>query len=470
MTMLWLIFATLTFVILMILIFPLLKKTSGESMARVDYDIVVYRNQLGEIAQEVERGLLSESQADAARAEIHRRMLAAEDADLKKLPMRKNRRLQLAAIAVILVTVPAGAGTVYGLLGSPKLPGQPYAWRLAHDPQFVSASSADTLKAQLQANPSAAGYKTLAGLYFSSGNYTEAAAADQRAIELGSTDAATWSELGEATVMANGGAVVPDAMAAFTKALSADSRSERARFYMGLAEAQIGNLKRAVAIWRDLEKSSDAGAPWMPMVREHIAFFAKQGGFDPASVEPSPPSAAAMTEALSAMTGALQAKAPPGPAATPGMDQDTMIQGMVAKLAAEMLKNPGDADGWRRLANAYNVLHELDKAREAIGHAVQLQPRNEDVLVTLAQIQMAGTAPGNGAPQDSMATMHKILELDQENPTALYYVGLEEQKNGRQEQARAMWNRALAKVAPDDPLASSIRDQISLLPKAAKSR
>jgi len=69
-----------------------------------------------------------------------------------------------------------------------------------------------------------------------------------------------------------------------------------------------------------------------------------------------------------------------------------------------------------------------------------------------------------------MATMHKILELDQENPTALYYVGLEEQKNGRQEQARAMWNRALAKVAPDDPLASSIRDQISLLPKAAKSR
>ena len=91
--------------------------------------------------------------------------------------------------------------------------------------------------------------------------------------------------------MTSGGAVVPEALLAFTNSLGKDPHGERSRFYIGLAEAQIGNLKQAVAIWRDLEKSSDPDAPWLPMLREHIAAFAKQGGFDPASVPPSPPSA-----------------------------------------------------------------------------------------------------------------------------------------------------------------------------------
>jgi cytochrome c-type biogenesis protein CcmH len=92
--------------------------------------------------------------------------------------------------------------------------------------------------------------------------------------------------------MTNGGAVVPEALLTFNNALKIDSHNPRARFYLGLAQAQTGNLKQAVAIWRDLEKESAAGAPWLPMLHERIAVFAKQGGFDPSSVPPNPPSAA----------------------------------------------------------------------------------------------------------------------------------------------------------------------------------
>ena len=98
---------------------------------------------------------------------------------------------------------------------------------------------------------------------------------------------------------------MPEAMMAFTNSLSIDSHSERSRFYIGLAESQIGNLKQAVAIWRDLEKDSAPSAPWLPMLREHIAAFSKEGGFDPASVPPSPPSAGTMNAAITAMTKAL---------------------------------------------------------------------------------------------------------------------------------------------------------------------
>ncbi len=473
--MLWLLFAILTLAIIAILLAPLLKRAAGEAHPRVDYDIVVYRNQLAEIDQEIERGLLAETQADAARAEVHRRMLAAEDAELK-MPVKPvpadNRYTRLLAIVAIAVVLPLGAAILYGVLGSPHLPGKPYAWRLQDDPEFVVAATAEKLAGQLQKNPSASGYKRLAEMYFAARNYDQAVAADRRAIALGAADASTWSELGEAVVMTNGGAVVPEALQAFTNALGIDSRSERARFYIGLAEAQIGNLKQAVAIWRDLEKDSDPDAPWLPMLREHIAAFSKEGGFDPAMVPPSPPSAGNLNAAITAMTKAMHAQAgvsvPTAPPSS-GDDQDTMIRAMVARLAARMEKSPADVAGWQRLAHAYGVLGEKEKAREAIDHAVRLKPADVDVQLALAEIQKTAAAPGDDTPADFIATMRKILKLDPANVQALYYVGLAELKAGHTASARAMWNKALVVAAADDPLAISIHNRLDVMSGKTKT-
>lgn len=471
--MLWLIFAIISLAVIAILILPLLGRAGAEAPPRVDYDIVVYRDQLAEIDQELERGQLSESDAEAARAEIHRRMLAAEDAELKmpfKLLPGASRYGRLGVIAAIALIIPLGAAVTYGALGQPQLPGKPYAWRLKHDPDFVVAATAEKLAAMLQNSPSAAGYQRLGQMYFDARNYEQAAVADRRAIELGANDAATWSELGEAVVMVNGGAVAPEAMTAFTKALSIEPHSERSRFYIGLAEAQIGNLKQAVAIWRDLERDSPPDAPWLVMLREHIAAFGKQGGFDPASIPPSPPSARTLDVANTAMTNALHLAVPSSaPAALPANaappvtadPRDTMIQAMVQRLADKMEKNPGDAEGWKRLAHAYNVLGEKDKAQAAIDHAVHLKPADVDIQLVLAETQKAAAAPGDDTPADYIATMRTVLKLDPANPRALYAVGLAEQKSGHTGQARAMWNKALTAIPPDDPLAVSIRNRLN---------
>lgn len=469
--MLWLTFAILVLFVIAILVFPMLEQKRVPTAQRVDYDVVVYRDQLREITNEVERGLLSETQAGPARAEIYRRMLAAEDADLKIAPTRINRRFQFAAIAIIIILVPAGAGTVYAFLGSPNLPGQPYAWRMEHDPQLASASAADKLKALLEANPNAAGYANLGAMYFAARNYKEASAAYRRAVNLGSTDVATWSALGESIVMSNDGAVIPEAMAAFTHALHLDPRSERSRFYMGLAEEQIGQLRKAVAIWRDLENTSDPNAPWMGLVREHITYFSKQGGFDPSSVRPSPPSADAMNAAISAMTTAIQSKREgqfDSSSSESASAQDTMIQAMVAKLAAKLRDNPSDPDGWKRLAVAYNVLGKTSEARNAIEHAVQLKPNNVDILLTLAKIQKAGAPESGDAPLPLVNTMRKVLKLDPSNTSALYYIGVYEQENGRPQQARAMWQKAVATMAQNDPLGADIRARLATLSQQEK--
>jgi cytochrome c-type biogenesis protein CcmH len=51
--------------------------------------------------------------------------------------------------------------------------------------------------------------------------------------------------------------------------------------------------------------------------------------------------------------------------------QSQMIRGMVDRLAAKLEANPNDPDGWRRLANAYEVLGENDKAKAAMDRAAQ---------------------------------------------------------------------------------------------------
>lgn len=392
--MLWLIFALLALLVIGALAYPLLRRSAAASASRIDYDVVVYRDQLGELDQDVEGGVLTADQAAAARTEIQRRILAAEEADRKQAP-RRSRRSALVALGLIAVIVPTGAATMYAALGSPSLRGQSYAWRQQHDANIAAATSAEALEKLLKSNPSAAGYQRLANMYFAAGQYDKAVSADHRAIDLGANDAGIWSEFGESIVMANNGQVMPQALVAFANTLSADPGDARARFYIGLAEAQIGDLRKAVAIWRDLEQDSAPDAKWLPLVQQHVAAFAKQGGFDPGSIAPQPPSVEALRSSVAAMTGAMQQRvAAGGEAPTADMSgapdsQDAMIRGMVERLATKMKSNPNDADGWRRLAHAYVVLGEPDKAKAAIAHAVRLKPNDIDVQLTLAETQKA---------------------------------------------------------------------------------
>jgi cytochrome c-type biogenesis protein CcmH len=397
--MLWLVFAVLALLVIGILAYPFMRKSGEAPAPRIDFDVVVYRDQLGELEQDLDGGVLTEDQAAGARIEIHRRILAAEDAGPKEATPspQKGARSALVAVALIAVIVPVGAASMYAALGSPSLPGQSYAWRQGRDANIAAVTSADALEKLLKVDPSAAGYQRLANMYFAAGQYDKAVAADHRAIDLGANDAGIWSEFGESIVMANNGQVLPQALVAFTNALSLSPKDARARFYIGLAETQIGDFRKAVAIWRELEQDSAPEAKWLPLVQQHVAAFAKQGGFDPSSIAPEPPSPAALRSSIAAMTGAMQQRSLAGGEGAPAADtspaaagsQDAMIRGMVERLATRMKSTPNDADGWRRLAHAYVVLGEPEKAKEAIAHAVRLKPNDIDVQLTLAETDKA---------------------------------------------------------------------------------
>ncbi|MFQ5567890.1 MAG: hypothetical protein ACE5EU_16180 [Paracoccaceae bacterium] len=52
-----------------------------------------------------------------------------------------------------------------------------------------------------------------------------------------------------------------------------------------------------------------------------------------------------------------------------------MIRAMVQRLADRLEDEPGDEAGWRRLARAYQVLGEAEKAKEALDRANALAKR-----------------------------------------------------------------------------------------------
>lgn len=299
--------ALVTLAALGVLLYPLLRPLpAAESATRADYDLAVYRAQLAEVETDAERGVIGEAQAKDVRVEIQRRMLDATS--LSGAPAADNRATRRTAAIVLALVLPLGAGLLYASYGNPELPDRPYSWRLEHDPAVILAHAAEDMERELAAKPSARGYERLAELYMKQQDYQRAAAALKHAILGGANDATDWAALGEVFVLDSGGAVGPEALAAFARALALDAREPRARFYAGLAEAQIGNLKGAVAIWRDLEKDSKDDAPWLEPLHRQIAETAKLGKFDAAAVPPAPPSAAALAAAVEAMNKAMSAR------------------------------------------------------------------------------------------------------------------------------------------------------------------
>ena len=91
-------------------------------------DLVVYKDQLQEIDRDRAAGLIGEAEAEAARLEVSRRLLAAADtqppsAAVKSSPPMLRRRR--AAVIAALIILPFGAPSLYVALGSPNIPWEP---------------------------------------------------------------------------------------------------------------------------------------------------------------------------------------------------------------------------------------------------------------------------------------------------------------------------------------------------------
>jgi len=352
----WVIAALLVLVALAALLRPLVSRTVrgvGDNEAVLG----MFRRQLADIDTDLAQGRLLPDEAAAARAELTRRLLVEADRESKESDLAATSPTELSwrigtALGVVGL-LPAAALAVYFAVGAPAAinsPAAASASRAAAPRDSAEVAAAvDQLKARLEHDPDHVEGWTLLGRTLTRlQRFAEAREAYGRAIGLKPDEPELHAELGEVLVLGARGTVTSAAMAEFTKS----GNDPRARFYGAEAALQRGDAAAAKTTLQALLADAPEDAPWRKLVAARLAQIAPD---DPQA------SSKALTGPTPQDVDAAQSMSPE--------ERMAMIRGMVERLAARLEQNPGDKEGWMRLARAYEVLGEADKAQAAHARA-----------------------------------------------------------------------------------------------------
>jgi cytochrome c-type biogenesis protein CcmH len=357
---LWIVFAVMTAAAIVAVGWPLAR---GPRNGAGGSDLLVYKDQLHEIDRDRASGLIGESEAEAARLEISRRLLVAANTSTANAPAEDGVRVaqrHRTAIVGAAVLLSLGAPGLYVALGSPNVPAGPAFARVqTAEGQQSIAGLISQVEARLAHDPNdGTGWEVIAPVYLRLGRFDDAVQARKRSLLLNGETATRQADLGEAEAAAANGIVTADARAAFERAIALDAHEPKARYFLGLAAEQDGRAEDAASIWRALLTDAPPNAPWQSFVRG----------------------------ALARVTGVPAGEAGPAAsdiAAAANMSEEArrdMIGGMVARLAGRLRDNGADVDGWVRLVRAYAVMGDRDKAKSAAADAKRaLADRPEDV-------------------------------------------------------------------------------------------
>ncbi|WP_339855246.1 c-type cytochrome biogenesis protein CcmI [Roseovarius nubinhibens] len=392
----WIISVGLAALAALVLMRALLRGRIGDE-APAAYDLRVYRDQLRGVDRDLERGVLTETEAARLRTEVSRRILTA-DAQLKAQgPAGDQPKGPSRVLAGVLVLgLVGGAAALYMLLGAPGYGDLPLSDRLAAsermranlptqaeleavqaetpqtDPQVAGDFLAlmEKLREAVASNPDdLQGLGLLARNEARLGNYAAARKAQARIVEI-KGEAATGRDhalLADLMISAAGGTVSGEAEAALRAALRREPGEETALYYLGLYYLQVDRADATLRIWDGLLRTSAPDAPWLTPIRAMIPEVAARAGVrydlpeSPALPGPNADDIAA-AEDMSAE------------------DRAAFVRGMVGQLSERLASRGGTPQEWARLITALGVLGESDRARAIAQEAREVFAGNAQAI------------------------------------------------------------------------------------------
>ncbi len=437
---LWIILAVMTVVAVLAVLVPLSRQREGEEVpvASKASDTAVYKDQLKEVKSDFDRGLLAESEAKAAHAEVARRLLKAAgsvESDAK-INTDKNASVWLRKLTsgVTIVGIPALALGLYMVYGSPGLPGQPFAEREAPGaPTSVAQSNSTRLliaraEEHLKNNPDdIRGWEILAPIYSRLRRFSDASYALKRVMDLSGNGPKAAADYGESLILGNRGEVPPEALEVFNNLLKSNPKMPRPLHYIALADAQAGRLKEAAKKWRALLVSNPQDAPWRADI-ERLATQAEKEASKTSSsstpaIAPATPSAATPSagNVNTPQNKQLPALSDEQLNAGNAMDEGSrqrMIVAMVKRLSDRLAKDGGSVEEWINLAQTQNVLGKTAQAKAALASAETAFAAKPQALEQLknvrAQLGLGGsvtaTVPSSSPPSES-----EVASLEQDS-------------------------------------------------------
>jgi cytochrome c-type biogenesis protein CcmH len=360
------------------------------------FDVQVYRDQLGEVDRDLQRGVISKEDAERLRTEISRRILSADaKATSETATTAQPNRLGYTVAALIGATLIGGSYWIYSQIGAPGYGDLGLATRLdmaedarenrpsqqsaesqlpASDAAEIQPEYADLVKrlrgAVAERPGDLQGHVLLARSEAAMGNYVAAYRAQERVLSI-KGDRATakdYADLADMMVLAAGGYVSPEAERALEAALSRDDQNGVARYYIGLMMAQTGRPDVAFRVWDGLLRRSPPDATWVPPILAQIEEMAQRAGVNDYQV----PSVAASPGPTAEDLENAEDMSPE--------DRQQMIQGMVARLSDRLATEGGPPQDWARLISSLAVLGDEAQAIAIWNNAQEVFADNPDAL------------------------------------------------------------------------------------------
>lgn len=128
-------------------------------------------------------------------------------------------------------------------------------------------------------------------------------------------------------------------------------------------------------------------------------------------------------------------------------------------------RDPANAKGWVALGDAYFDSQQREKAVEAYGKALQLEPNNPDVLTDQGVMYRE-----LGAFDKAIANFEKASTIDPRHLPSLLDLGvLYAQDLKDQDKAVKAWNRVI-RIAPASPQAAKAHEYIEQLKQMPKPK
>lgn len=349
-------------------ILPLIASRGGVPEEADDSKPAVLMDQLDEVQRDFDRKLISEAEAAAATVEIKRRILAAaRQAGPKKSANSSSGRV---ALLVAAVFVPAFSIGYYLIMGNPEVSSLAFADRQEERAEQQKINElTQKLAARLSEDPdggASEGWMLLGQTYYRMGRYEQAVESFDKVAKRDDATSAVFSMLAEALIQTENGIVTPRAEAAADRAMELDDRNPAGAFYKAMALEQRGNEREAHDLLVARLNDADGYGTWMEAFVARANTIGEKIGRTPLSMAdfaPALASAPAVGPTQEDVAAASEMSTE---------DRADFIRSMVDRLATRLEEEPGDLDGWLRLANAYKVLGETDQAREALTRASTL--------------------------------------------------------------------------------------------------
>jgi cytochrome c-type biogenesis protein CcmH len=243
-----------------IVLWPLLKRSSSPVVGRDLSNLDIHRDQFSELDKDLEAGTLGADRYEQAKNELERRVLeeAEAPADMPQSAIHGK-----AAPIVVGILVPLTAILLYLYLGNLQGLVAP-----RHPTADLSSITADQFKdvtaklaARMQQNPGdAEGWKLLGRTYRAMERFGEANDAYKKAVELTPQDADLLADYAESLALAAGRSLAGEPTRLLDRARKLDPRNTKALTLSGSAAFERQDYKTAIVYWETVIKQPGVGS------------------------------------------------------------------------------------------------------------------------------------------------------------------------------------------------------------------